>query len=291
MRILITGAYGLLGSNLSRYLSGKGYEVLMHGKSSGELAGDLININIGFQLLKKTRPNIIINLAALTDVEECEKNPSLAFQVNSLIVQNLCTNINLLENLLGYQILLIQISTDQVYCGSGPHIENNVLLKNYYAYSKYIGEIAAINIGGIVLRTNFFGKSERLNRSSFSDWVFNKLKLGEKVYAYKDIRFSPLSIPTLNNAIERVIKNPVSGLYNIGSNNGMSKADFIFYFAECSGLPKEKICSTLSTKHKQIAFRPNDMRMVSEKFSKTFLFPIPDLRDQIKMIASSYINK
>lgn len=290
MRVLVTGAFGLLGTSLSRRLSAIGYEVLMHGQSRGALAGDLRDLAFGLELLKVTRPNFIINLAASTDVDGCEKTPNSAYLTNAKIVENFAHNIEWLVNNLGHKIHLIQISTDQVYDGIGPHNENDISLTNYYAYSKYLGERAAIKVGGTVLRTNFFGVSECLSRSSFSDWIVRALESGETINAFEDIKFSPLSMFTLIDAIDLALKNPICGVFNLGSSNGMSKADFILFLARCCDLSVRRIKISSSNEFKQFAYRPKDMRMNSNKFSQAFNFIIPDLKDQIKLVSLGYMK-
>ena len=78
LRILITGINGLLGSHLKEYLDQKGYKILGVSKSStqSDLNVDLCNKSDTFKILNSFKPEIIINLAAMTDVDECEKKSS-----------------------------------------------------------------------------------------------------------------------------------------------------------------------------------------------------------------------
>ena len=84
MNILVLGAYGLLGSYLCPFLKKKGHQVFRQGSSiNSELSfsaysspSDLV------EAVKKNKPDIIINLIALTNVDKCESDPELAFLIN-----------------------------------------------------------------------------------------------------------------------------------------------------------------------------------------------------------------
>ena len=83
------------------------------------------------------------------------------------------------------------------------------------------------------MRTNFFGKSRSKNQS-FSDWVYKSFRSKKIFYLFKDVYFSPLNLFTLSKMIILVIKNidRVSGIYNLGSKNCISKKNFAIKFAK-----------------------------------------------------------
>ena len=150
-KLLILGENGLLGSSLKPYLISKKYHILEYYNGSQRV--DLTDQNNVNSLLSKLRPDIIINLIALTNVEECEKNPYNAYLLNAKVVENIS---NWVRYINFNKAILIHLSTDHLYDNEGPNLETNVKLSNYYAYSKYIGEKAALTIPSIILRTNFF---------------------------------------------------------------------------------------------------------------------------------------
>ncbi len=120
-------------------------------------------------------PDVIINLAALTNVDTCEAKPQQAYLLNVKVVENLVDWIRLrgLSDRAGCH--LVHVSSDQVYDVTetevGPHTEDSVTVANIYAFSKIASELAALQAYACVLRTNFFGKSAREGRASFSDWL------------------------------------------------------------------------------------------------------------------------
>src|SRR5262249_39616332 len=137
-----------------------------------DIRADLTDAREVSAALDPVSPEVIVNLAALTDVDECERAPDAAYRANTRIVMNL---VRWIDGQPGQPCHLVQVSTDQVYDGAGPHREDDVSLTNYYAFSKYSGELAAALVESTVLRTNFFGRSGRAGRSSISDWLYSSL--------------------------------------------------------------------------------------------------------------------
>ena len=194
---------------------------------------DLVDGEKSFEMLTKIQPTIIINLASLTNVELCQDMLNMAYLANTRIVENLSDWIIKTEA----SCHLIQISTDHVYDGPELHVEEKVTLTNIYAFSKYAGELAATRIPSSILRTNFIGRSKINHRESLSDWVYTSLTNSKEIQVFDDVYFSPLSISALIELIQLVIEKKPVGIFNLGSHNGMSKADFSFFFAECLDLP------------------------------------------------------
>lgn len=288
--ICILGGTGMLGTSLVPRLRDLGHNVVCFSRESkdGEnMVVDFADDNSLERALEACNPSFVINLAALTNVDECEKNPHLAFSTNVRIVEILSSWIMRNAN-----CHLIQISTDHVYDGAGPHTEDKVKILNYYAFSKYSGELAASLVPSTILRTNFFGKSECPSRKSFSDWAFNSLVKGESIQVFTDVLFSPLSIKSLVEYINLVITKPISGTFNLGCRTGFSKAAFVYTFAEHLGLSVKNVSRTSLDKLGLTASRPKDMRMDCSKFESTYdLLCLPTLKDQIISIAGDYINE
>lgn len=273
--ILLVGGTGLLGSSLAPVLQRMGHEVLIHGRSGGDVQGDLSDQHGSQAIFRQVAPAVIINCAALADVDACQRDPAQAWRHNVLPARHCaawCQN---------QGARLLQISTDQVYDGPGPHSEGVVSPRNAYAWSKLAAEEAALSANGLVLRTNFFGPSQCSGRQSFSDWVLTRVRTGQQLTVFTDVWVSPLRMTTLARMIVHCLQQWHSGLYNLGSREGMSKAmiaeTLIKYFA----VGKAEIRHGLLTEAGLFAPRPLDMRMAVTAFESTFALSLPSLAEEI----------
>ncbi len=288
MKILLLGSTGLLGSTLSTVLVAYGDQVSTHGRSEGaQYQADLSSPKDATDLLGKIQPDVIINLVGMTNVDLCETWPNEAYLLNVRTVENIANWIRRERT----SCHLVHISTDQVYDGIDVHTEESVTLTNYYGFSKYAGELAASSVPSTILRTNFFGRSKCKNRVSLSDWLFRALSNDDSIEVFDDVIFSPLAMSTVSEMIELSIRTKPIGVFNLGSHDGLSKADFAFAFAEELGLSARSMKRTTTS---QVTFlktyRPKDMRMNSAKFEEALGVQLPSLRGEIRRVAKEYLE-
>jgi len=289
LKILLLGSTGLLGSTLTPYLDSLGYDVITHSHSketSYQL--DLTDSKRTIELLNEIQPDVIVNLVGLTDVDLCESSPNQAYLLNVRVIENIA---NWIEQAKPY-CHLVQISTDQVYDGVGLHEEKAVTLTNYYAFSKYAGELAAMRVSSSILRTNFFGRSQCTKRTSLTDWLFSALSNKESIQVFDDVLFNPLSMSTLSKMIGLTIQKKPLGVFNLGSHRGMSKADFSFVFSEELNLSSNTMKPALTDEVSFLkTYRPKDMRTECSKFESALDVKLPFLNDEIKQVAREYNEK
>jgi len=289
MKIVIIGASGLLGSHLVPRLLSSEKEIFSIGRASNnDFICDAINSEELNKILSKIQPNIILNLVAMTDVDYCEKNPNYAFIVNTKIVENIVSWVESFSQ----ECHLIQISTDQVYDSKGPHVENNISLTNYYAFSKYAGELIASRVPSTILRTNFFGRSECYGKVSFTDWLYKNFLAKENFFLFDDVFFSPLSMQSLYEIILSLLSLRPQGIYNLGSRDGLSKSDFAILFASRLNIDiSHATILSIDDVDFLCAYRPKDMRMNVSKIEDRLNLTLPTLKDEIyKEIGEKYEN-
>ena len=260
--------------------------MLVHGhQAQADLRADFTDASQAHTLLESSRPTAIINLAGLTNVDACELQPNQAYRLNVRIVENLVSWISLQDS----PPVFIHISTDQLYDGEGPHLEDDVTISNTYALTKYAGELAALRVPSTVLRTNFFGPSRCPSRASFTDWLLASLRGSQTLKVFNDLCFSPLSMTTLCSAISAVLSSPVKGVFNLGAKDGMSKADFAFAFAQALDLPTASMERTTTNQVDFLkTYRPKDMRMDSQAFESAFNLDLPFLAQELQLTCEEY---
>ncbi len=220
--IVLTGVNGFCASRLYRFLKEKEQVI---GLSHRDM--DITDMDACHRLVRKLRPKAIIHSAAISRMDECEKDPELSFRVNVLGPENLakaCADAG---------IRLIHFSTDQVYNGckdAGPHPEETHLAPgNVYGKHKKEAEVR------IAAQTDDFA-AIRLT------WMYdfpvrgiytsqNLLTICQKaLYTNTLLTFSSTSgrgITFVHEVIENipVLLNAPSGIYNFGSCSDMSTYD------------------------------------------------------------------
>jgi len=285
-KVLVTGATGLLGCSLVPLLQERGHQVIRMGHShASDLNIDLTSYEQTARALDDAKPDAIINLTALTNVDRCETHPQEAYLLNVKTVENLSNWMKTAEQ----ACHLIQVSTDQVYDGLGPHAEGELTIRNHYAISKLAGEFVAGTVPSTVLRTNFVGRSQCVGRTSLTDWLHDALLGQTSVNVFEDVMFSPLAISTLCDCIERCIVEKPLGVFNLGSQDGASKADFAFAFAAALGFKTTNLKRiNASSVSALVANRPTDMRMNSERFESRMRLKLPRLIEEVELIAHDY---
>jgi dTDP-4-dehydrorhamnose reductase len=284
MKVLVFGASGLLGMVLCQRLAAAGHDVQRFTRDSDHPCGSEAEITVSFtRAMKLGQPDCVINLIAATNVDQCEKNLGHAALLNCFVTQ-------VLSDLCRVQRShLIQISSDQVYDSAGPHQEDKTSPINVYALTKLVGEYSVLPIGGCVLRTNFFGKSQTPGRSSFSDWLVQGGRNGKRLNVFDDVWFSPLGLDSLSRAIICALGMRLHGLYNLGSANGISKAGFAEALFSRLGLATELLNPVSVASAELIAPRPNDMRMDSSRFAAAVPFELPTIEQEIGHEATHYL--
>jgi len=279
-KVFICGATGFLGEHLIGHLSEK-YDLILQGyKKKSSVNINFVKIKDVFMILNKYKPDIIVNLICFSDVEQCEKNIEMAYDLNTRVVKNIASWV-LKSN---KKTRLVQISTDHVYNKITLSPENKVNLVNNYAITKYLGEQEALKAKGIVLRTNFFASPKKIKRGVIS-WLLDAHTKKQKIQLVSDIFFNPVHISTLCKVIEKCFSKKYSGIVNVGSKNFMSKKEFIIKTMKHLGL---KINRYESIDYKNLknykCARPRYMLMNLDKLKMILRFKVPNLKDEIKKI-------
>lgn len=278
-RMLITGVSGLLGSCLAHYFRSE-YEVIgLYRSHAVEINGVQIQ-EVDIQLdcevkavVDKINPHIIMHCAALADVDICETNRDLAWNVNVLGTKRFVNSIDAKE------IKFIYISSDLVYDGiKGNFSETDQVNPiNFYARSKYEGELEALkNSSALILRTNIFGWSVS-GRYSIAEWMLNELSSHKVIRGFSDALFSTIYTRIFAEIIQKAIDYDLTGIYNCGSSSTMSKYEFAICLAELFDMDKTLIKPVSIDTANLRAKRAKNLSLNIGKLSHDLNCSIPDI--------------
>ncbi|MDC3382393.1 sugar nucleotide-binding protein [Candidatus Pelagibacter sp.] len=285
MKILILGSSGFLGSTIYKTLS-KNFKVFHNGLRKKKF--DLSSKKQVHELIFKSKPNIIINCAAITNINYCEKNKKKTKLINS----DLLRWINNYNKKLKKSFWLIHFSTDSLYYKNKKNTEKDkTKVFNYYTKSKLLAENYC-QYKSLILRTNFFGKTNFKN-NSFSDFIFKSFKSKKKIFLLNDVFFNPLRAITIAKILKHILKKGERyyGVYNLGSNGFLSKYEFATYFAKKARIFDLDCFQIINSKKFFKIKRPNFMMMSVKKFEKSFNYKLPELKKEIiKEIQENYEN-
>tara|TARA_B110000116_G_C16749739_1_gene542738 strand:- start:25 stop:870 length:846 start_codon:yes stop_codon:yes gene_type:complete len=274
----IFGSSGFLATNLIHYL-GDENKYLMIGSSNSDIKLNNYDSISMEKIINKFKFDVIINCVGYTKIDIAKENQHECLDSNAYFVNRLVYAIQKSK----LKPFLIHISTDHFYNTKGYTKEKNIVFKNFYAHSKYLGELFAKNTKCTILRTNFFGNSLHKKKYSLSDWIIKSLKNNKKIYCFEDIYFNPIHFSTLAKVIKKVIIKQKKGVFNVGSKNGLNKLQFAIKIAKILKLNEKLILKSNSDKFFKVP-RPLDMRMKCNVFEKEFKFKMPTLKNEIELL-------
>jgi dTDP-4-dehydrorhamnose reductase len=286
--ILLTGASGLLGSNLALAAAERGSPlVACHGRHptrfpcAGNVSLNLLDEEATRRLLVSIRPTSIIHCAAAADVDWCEANPEEAYRINADAPRRLA----LLASELG--ALLVFISTDSVFDGrDGPYDESREPSPvNVYGKTKLAAEafVTAGAPASLVLRTNFIGWSPS-GRRGLAEWVLSRLESGQPVPAFFDVRFSPLLATDFADLVLDMIDARLRGLYHVTASDSCTKYEFAMSLARHFGFDPAGVRRSSIREAGLPADRPRDTSLVTQKVARDLGRPMPVIASGIERL-------
>jgi dTDP-4-dehydrorhamnose reductase len=217
MKLLILGGKGMAGHIITEYFrKKKEFEVFYTCRDETDQDGIFLDVTKGIkveELIERIKPNITINCTGILN-HHATNNPLLAFQVNSLLPQQL---VKLTDRQQGK---VIQISTDCVFSGKkGDYIEEDLPDgSSVYSQTKQLGEI--ISDKHLTIRTSIIGPELKENGIGLFLWF---MKQKGEIKGYKNALWNGVTTLELAKAIEQMINHNVSGLYHLGSEAKISK--------------------------------------------------------------------
>jgi len=294
MRILITGANGLLGYKLVQLLSQQAdiKTIATARKTITQLPANVmfreLDITNGLQTVKvldELKPDTVINTAAMTQVDQCESDREQCWKANVTGVENLvaaCSKNN---------AHLVHVSTDFIFDGThGPLTETAVPKPiNYYGESKLAGEQAVeqSKSSWAILRTVLvYGVTPDMSRSNIVLWVKKSLEDGKTINVVNDQWRTPTLAEDLAMGCLLAAKKKASGIYHISGEEMMTPFDIAIGTADFFKLNKALINPTDSTKFKQPAARPLKTGFVIIKAKKELGYQPHSFQEGLAIMAT-----
>ncbi len=291
MKILITGASGLLGLNLSLMLTGPHTIV---GVDRSKLAhtpfeliqSDLLQAGACSRLIDTTHPDAVIHTAALANHETCEEDPKEAERLNADLPGDLA------EVCRSHAIRLIHISTDAVFDGKKDGVYTEADVPNppsVYSATKLQGERNVLSTypEAVVTRVNFFGWSLSGTRS-LSEFFYNQLSAGKKANGFTDVRFCSIFIGDLGGILVRMLDGGLSGLYHAVGSEALTKYEFGLRIARQFGFD-ESLVQPISVEESGLtARRSHNLRLSVHKLSTDLEIEIPGVSTGIPKLYTQF---
>lgn len=256
---LITGAGGLLGRRLAAVP--KGYAAYLHyhrrpvdALPDGTFAGNLENPGHVRRVAEQIRPDLIINSAALADVDRCELEPQLSYRANVVAVENLLEVFP--------DAKFVQISTDYVFCDDEmrgtalPDPEDTPSPVNVYGEHKLKAEqmVRAASADNLIVRVNSL--FDYCGRKNIFSHVYESLSTGNKVEGFTDQVSNPIAAASAAGLTWALIENGAAGIFHVGGREVVSRYQFARRIADHFELNNELITVAKSENRRRPARRP-----------------------------------
>ena len=294
MKILLTGKDGQVGFALHKKLVSLG-EVIATNR-------DMLDLNDPVAIrafIDQTQPDIIINPAAYTKVDQAENEPELTFQINAAAPQVLADKASELD------IPIIHFSTDYVFDGlkHEPYLETDkVNPQSVYGQTKWQGEEAVRNHKKhIILRTSWVFSSHGQN---FLKTILKLIQEKTSLNVVSDQIGIPTSSEALANVTYKIVETIFNdpnfkdfGTYHMtleNETNWYRYASFITDEAKRLGLQtlmtSKDIKAVSTDAYPTLAKRPMNSRLHTTKIKKTFMLELPHWEEEVKRILKALIH-
>jgi len=274
MKVLITGSNGLLGQHLvPLFVADEQYEVIAAGRGVNRLPSregytyESVNLRTALsvqQLLEKHRPDIIIHTAAMTQVDECERNKDACWDTNVAATRYL------LQAAEQYRPFFVFLSTDFVFDGlDGPYREEDLPNPlSYYGASKVAAERMVKNsqLPWAIVRTVLvYGTAIDLQRNNIISWVKNNLQQGKKIKVVDDQWRTPTLVQDLAEGCKLVADKQSKGIYHISGREMLTPYEMAVQTAQFFKLDTRLIEKVNAKSFTQPAKRPAKTGFIIDK--------------------------
>jgi len=276
MKILVTGANGLLGQKLTFLLNqdaeadviATARQKINFGIQRGAFCAlDITDARQVDEVIGQWKPDVIINTAAMTQVDQCETEREKCWSNNVTAVEHL---VKACEK---FAVRILHISTDFIFDGSHGPLDESATPHplSYYGASKLAAEEAIIKskTDWAILRTVLvYGVTMDMSRSNIVLWVKKNLEEHKPIQVVNDQWRTPTLAEDLAMGCHLAALKKSRGIYHVSGEEMMTPYDIAVRTAVFFNLDKSLIKKTDSTQFKQPAVRPLRTGFIIEKARK-----------------------
>jgi dTDP-4-dehydrorhamnose reductase len=280
-KIIVTGSNGLLGQKLIYALKErKDIQLIATSVGNNRILDkngytyeslDITNKQEVNAIVNKYAPDVIINTAAMTNVDACESKKEECWLLNVTAVQHL---VDALEKEGTKNAQLIHLSTDFIFDGDkgSEYVESDhPNPQSYYAVSKYESEkiVQKSTIKWAIARTIIvYGIVDSMSRSNIVLWAKDALEKGQKINVVDDQFRAPTLAEDLAAGCILIAVKGATGIYHLSGPETMSVLNLVYRVADFWKLDKSIVTPTKSATLNQAARRPPYTGFIIDKAKK-----------------------
>jgi dTDP-4-dehydrorhamnose reductase len=282
MKVLITGANGLVGQHLTKLLLDKNYQVIAtsRGESrlpfqpSGNFTYHSMDVADGLEtaaVMSLEKPDVVVHTAAMSQVDECELRTQQCERINVQGTSQVLTDAETFSS------HFIFISTDFVFDGEqGNYVEEDETKPiNWYGFTKLQAEsmVETSEIPFAIVRTCLvYGNLLQGDRNNIISWVKESLEQGKTIQVVSDQLRTPTYVEDLAKGIALIIEKKATGIYHISGKDWLTPYDIALKTANKFHLDTSRIIKVDSSTFKQPGRRPLKTGFEIEKARKELGF-------------------
>ncbi len=273
-RLLVTGANGLLGSKVCAAAKGS-YDLVRTDLQMSPARRrnnyrylDITDRENVFRIFREIEPDLVINAAAITNVDLCEEEQDLAWKVNVEGVGNLvmaCAE---------FGSMFVHISSDYVFNGrNGPYSEDDPTDPiNYYGLTKLESEkiVLSSQVKGLVIRTMILYGYQPGGNFNFVVYAINQLRDGNRIMAAIDQWGNPTFADDLGAGILKLCEMGAGGLYHFAGGDFWTRYEMSLRIADYFGFDRDLVVPVKLSELGLKAKRPVRSGLKTDKVEEEF---------------------
>jgi dTDP-4-dehydrorhamnose reductase len=268
LRLLITGASGLVGGRLASLLAVRHEVIAAVHVAPGPYAiqSHPLDLTAGSSVeaaFNLVRPQGLIHAAALADADRCERNPALATELNVRATERIAAQCA------RRGVRLVVLSTDLVLDGHNPFSNEVHATKPSLVYGRTKRQAEQVVLGAAtdaaVLRISLVHGRGHGSRATASESILQGLRAGRRMQLYTDQHRTPVDPESLAAAIECVLSSKAAGLFHVGGPERLSRYALGLRVASLFGFTAELLEPVTQAERSQTVRRPADVSLDSSR--------------------------